>query len=461
MGSSHEANWDRLGEFVSEAMQLKGVPGVALGILHKGETRAAGFGVTNVDHPLPVTDETLFQIGSNTKTFTGTLIMQLVEMGKIDLDATVRTYVPEFKVADETVSAQATIRHLLTHVGGWTGDFFHDTGPGGDAMQKYVAEMADLEQLAPLGTVWSYNNSGFYLAGYIIERVTGKSYEAALKDMVLEPLGMQHSFFDPGDVITHRFAVGHNVGPQGAMVARPWPLPRAAWPAGGIACDVHDLLRYSGFHMGDGTIKDGAPSKDGEQLLKAETLSLMQTPQTTVWNDATRGLSWALQDVDGTRLVFHGGGTMGQVSQMMLIPAHEFAIVVFTNADQGGFITQEAVRWALQEYLDVKMPKPEPIEASEEELAAFVGTYSRPMMDIETGMLGGRLIAQMTYKAGFPSKDSPPPPPPPPVTLGLCEKDRLIILDGMMKDMTADVIRNADGSIGWIRAGGRIHKRQG
>ena len=453
MDDQNEARFESLSAFVEEKMTKWGIPGLAMGVLHRGEMTTAGFGVTNVDHPLPVTDETLFQIGSITKTFTGTAVMRLVEMGKVDLDATVRTYVPDFKVADETVSAQATIRHLLTHMGGWTGDFFHDTGPGGDALQKYVTEMADLKQLTPMGTAWSYNNSGFYLAGYVIERVTGKSYEAALKELVLEPLGMQHSFFDPGDVITHRFAVGHNVGPEGTVVARPWPLPRAAWSAGGITCHVHDLLRYGNFHMGDGT------TKHGTQVLKVESLLLMQTTQATVWKNETWGLSWALRDIDGTRLVSHGGGTVGQISQLMLIPEHKFVLAVFTNANQGGFITQEVVRWALEEYLGVKMPKPEPIEASEEELAAFVGAYSRPMMDIELGMLGGRLIAQMTYKAGFPSKDSPVPPPPPPMTLAMCEKDRLIVLDGPMKDGTVEAIRRPDGSIGWLRAG-RIHTRQ-
>ena len=101
MGVNHDANWEQLGEFVARVMDEKDVPGVAVGILHKGETATAGFGVTNMDHPLPVTDETLFQIGSITKTFTGTAIMRLAEMGKLELDAMVRTYVPDFNVRDE------------------------------------------------------------------------------------------------------------------------------------------------------------------------------------------------------------------------------------------------------------------------------------------------------------------------------------------------------------------------
>lgn len=454
MSDNHEANWDRLVEFVATIMKKKNVPGVAVGILHQGETRTAGFGVTNVDHPLSVTDETLFQIGSITKTFTGTAIMRLVEMGKLDLEATVRTYVPDFKVVDEAAADQATIHHLLTHMSGWVGDFFDDTGGGDDALAKYVAGMAELEQLAPVGAVWSYNNAGFSLAGYIIEVVTGKSYQAILKELVLEPLNLEHSYFDPGEVITHRFVVGHTSGEDGAQVARPWPLPRSAYPAGGIVCHVQDLLRYARFHLGDGT------TKDGTQLLKLESIAQMQSPQVAVWGDEQWGLTWSINEINGTRQLSHGGGTMGQISLLALIPEHDFAIAILTNANQGGTVTREVSRWALKHYLDLEVSDPEPIEASEEELVAYVGRYSRPFAEMELGLLGGKLVAQITYKGGFPTKDTPPPPPPPPASLAMCEQDRLLVLNGPFKDAKADIIRQADDSIGWIRVGGRIHRRE-
>jgi CubicO group peptidase (beta-lactamase class C family) len=188
-GGTAPAAWQELNAFVQSQMAAAQVPGVAVGILHQGEVLAAGFGVTNVDHPLPVTDTTLFQIGSITKTFTGTLIMRLVEEGKLDLDAPVRRYVPDFWVQDEDAAARVTLRHLLTHLAGWQGDYFLDTGSGDDALAKYVAAMADLPQNTPVGQHWSYNNAGFYLLGHVIERVTGQSFEQVLQTMVLEPLG--------------------------------------------------------------------------------------------------------------------------------------------------------------------------------------------------------------------------------------------------------------------------------
>jgi CubicO group peptidase (beta-lactamase class C family) len=416
--------WEQLCEYTEKTRQEKKVPGVVVGVFHDGNVQTAGFGVTNLDHPLDVTAETLFQIGSITKTFTGTLIMKLVEDGLIDLGATVRTYLPDFKVANSDVSEGVTIWHLLTHTSGWFGDFFLDTGPGDDAGSKYVTEIADLEQLAPMGKIWSYNNAGFYLAGHIIEVVTGKSYQEALREMVLEPLGLEHTNFDPGDVITHRFACGHS---------------------------VHDLLAYARFHMGDGKGGKGV-------LLRKDSLAQMSTPQATVWKKECWGLTWAVNDTYETRLVSHGGGTMGQVSQLILAPQKAFAVAVFTNADEGGQVTLDVTRRALKEYIGIEITDPDQMDVEEDVLAQYAGSYSRPFMDIHLGILGGRLIGQVIPKMGFPAKDSPPPPVPPPFTVGLCEDDRLIVLDGPNKSGKAEIIRKEDGSIGWLRFG-RIHKR--
>jgi CubicO group peptidase (beta-lactamase class C family) len=445
MGDNADEKWDQLSKLAGEIMEKQSVPGVVVGILYEGEVRAAGFGVTNVDHPLPVTAETLFQVGSITKTFTVTAMMRLVEMGKLDLEATVRTYVPGFKVADEAVSSQVTVRHLLTHTAGWFGDYFLDTGAGDDAMARYVSEMAELEQVTPQNALWSYNNAGFYLAGHIIELVTGQRYEEVLQELVLEPLALARTFFDPGDVMTHRFAVGHRVGDEGAEVARPWPLPRAAYPAGGITCSVDDLLRYAGFHMGDGA------TEEGTRLLTPASLSLMQTTQTTIWGDETFGLGWFLKAVDGADQVGHGGGTTGQISLLVLVPEHKFAIAVFTNADRGSFVTDEVTGWAMKHYLGAEIAEPEPIETSEEALAAFAGRYDNPFAEIELGILGGQLVAQLLFKRGFPSEEAPIPPPPPPMTLTACEKDRLLVLDGPSKGNTIHAGRKADGSVDWLR----------
>ena len=161
-------------KIVSEMKRLE-VPGVAIGIWHAGKEWAEGFGITNVEHPLPVTPDTLFQTGSISKTFTGTMMMKLTEEGKVDLDAPVKKYLPNFKVQDQDVTEKVTVRHLLTHMGGWVGDYFNDFGNGEEALDKMVQDIAKLPQVQPMGTIWSYNNTGFNVASRIIEVVTKKN----------------------------------------------------------------------------------------------------------------------------------------------------------------------------------------------------------------------------------------------------------------------------------------------
>ena len=142
------------------------------------------------------------------------------------------------------------MRHLLTHTGGWYGDYFADPSRGDDALERILPELAELPQLAPLGQIWSYCNSGFYIAGRVIEVLTGRPFESAARELVLEPLGMSSSFFFSEEVLSHRFAVGHRDEDGQTIVARPWALARAASVAGGITSNVRDLLRYARFHLG-------------------------------------------------------------------------------------------------------------------------------------------------------------------------------------------------------------------
>src|SRR5215212_4108115 len=151
-GRGADALFVELDDFVVHRMAALKVPGVAIGVIAGDREHATGFGVTNVDHPLPVDTDTRFQIGSTTKTFTGTTIMRLVEQGKLDLGAPVRTYLPEFRGADPEVSGAVQLRHLVTHTAGWYDPaVLPETGDGDDALARLVAGMTDRSQIAPLG----------------------------------------------------------------------------------------------------------------------------------------------------------------------------------------------------------------------------------------------------------------------------------------------------------------------
>jgi len=439
---------------IPDAMAKHKVPGVVLGIVCEGREFMKGFGVTSVRHPVPVDEKTLFQIGSTTKTFTATAVMRLVEDGKLVLDEPIRTYLPDFTMRDSEVTTRLTMHHLLTHTGGWDGDFFPDTGNGDDALARYVKLMADLPQVTPLGSIFSYNNAAFSLAGRVIEAVTGKTYEASLNDLVLAPLGLKHSFLFPTDVMTHSFAVGHMTIADKTIVLRPWQLTRACGPAGGISASMIDQLRYARFHMGDGTTEDGA------RILTPESIAMMQTPGSAGWLDIKIGLAWMTHDIGGLRRVFHGGETYGQVSAFTMTPVRQFGLALATNSMDGGLFNLEVTKGLVAKFLGNEEPELIEIPMTPSQLAEYSGRYTRSQGgDIEVKTEAGKLIMQPYPKGGFPIADTPPGPTPPPFQVGLIAEDRIAMVDPPIKDIQAEFIRGSDGSIAWLRWGARIFAR--
>jgi CubicO group peptidase (beta-lactamase class C family) len=447
----------QLHQQIQEAMHRYHVPGVSFGVLWDGQQHTAGFGVTNVDVPGPVTPETLFQIGSITKTVTATAIMRLVEQGALALDTPIRAYLPDLRLADASVTEQVTLRHLLTHTSGWEGDLVLtlNTGRGDDALARLVARMSELEQVAPLGAVWSYNNSGFMLAGRVIEAVTGKPYETAVADLALRPLGMTHAFLLPEDVMLHSFAVGHQVIGERAEVARPWPLFRNANSAGGISTSVGDLLRYARFVMGDGHTPAGEP------FLTRETLQLMQTPQVRADQTNQVGLAWFIQDIEGVRLVGHDGGTNGQIARLLCAPDRGFAFVALTNASRGGELTLETTRWALKHFLGIAEPEPVYQTRDAEQLAEYAGRYVTPLSIVEISTQDGRLLLVGRDSDKVREFIENPPPPDPPVAVAFYGSDQIVATEGPLKDeLKGEFLRDPNGRIIWLRIGGRVHRRE-
>jgi CubicO group peptidase (beta-lactamase class C family) len=453
LSSRHDERFQGIYELAEAEMKRLPIPGAVLGILFDGAETITPFGVTSLENPLPVSEDTLFQIGSITKPFLATAVMRLVEQDRLELDAPIRTYLPDLKLADESVAARVTLRHLLTHTGGWVGDYFNDFGPGEDALAKMVAKLAELPQLTPLGEVWSYNNSGFYLAGRVIEAVTGSNFEAAIKELVLDPLGMHMSFFFTDDVITHRVAIGHEVVDRKPKVARPWAIGRAAHPAGGIICNVRDLFRFARFHMGDGT----AP--DGNRLLARASLEQMQTPLFPSTGISSIGLSWSVTMLDGTKMISHGGGTNGQSTDLRIVPSRQFAVAVFTNSDEGDQLCDEIANAAMKAFTGLTIPEAIPIDIPVDKLQVFVGRYDSASDICEIYLKDGGLVLQYIPKGGFPTPESPAPQAPPPVRMGIYAEDRVITLDEPLKNVRGEFLRNPDGSIAWLRLGGRIHAR--
>jgi CubicO group peptidase (beta-lactamase class C family) len=441
-------------ETTRAAMDRLRVPGVAVGILLDGEEITEGFGVTSVENSLPVDPTTLFQIGSITKTFTATAVMQLVEQGKLDLDVSIRTYLPRLRLADEDVAARVTLRHALTHVGGWPGDLFADCGPGDDAIARMLEKLVELPQLTPLGRVWSYNNVAFCLAGRAIEVVTGLPFERAIQTLVLDPLELDRTFFFAADAISHRCAIGHVSFDEGPRVARPWTIGRSTHPFAGLISCVRDLLRWAQFHLGDGTVPSGA------RLLRPETLSAMQSsmgPAEALGE--TIGITWRIGEVAGIRLVGHGGSWCNQMSVFRMAPERRFAVAVLTNSHRGAELHGEVVTSALRHYLGAVPGEQRYLSLTPDQLRAYAGRYNALIDDAQLSVSNGNLILE-TVRRGNALGTHPEAPPPPAVRLAFRAEDNVVGLDPPMKGNRGEFLRHPDGSIAWLRWGGRIHARQ-
>ena len=388
---------DALPDYVEATAATFGIPGVAVGVWADGREDYACLGMTSVDNPLPVDRDTLYVLGSVTKTYTATALMRLAAAGQIELDAPVRRYVPELMLADERTAAEVTVMNLLNHTSGLGWDTLTDTGEGDDALASFVPKLAGLELVAPLGTRASYSQAGYSLLGRVIEKILGVPYEKAVASLIFEPLGLSHSFFAAGDVLTRRFAVGHNRGEDGAMsVARLWKGPRYRNAGGGLASSVADQLRWARFHLGDGRAQSGA------QVLPAEMLHRMKEPTAALrgsnLGDAI-GIGWFLRDVDGVRTVGHGGSANGQFAELLTVPERNFAVVSLSNAGPDGIpFNQAAVRWALQTYLGVTERDPQPLPYDQARAREVAGHYENDAMDLTLGIDGTVLTLAIDIK---------------------------------------------------------------
>src|SRR5579864_7181095 len=197
------ANWTtRLGELARQAR----VPGAVLGIWADGQETVAACGVLNRATGVRVSTDSVFQVGSITKLWTATMIMQLIDAGLLSLDTTVAQALPGLRLGSPDLADQVTVAHLLTHTSGIDGDIFTDTGRGDDCLERYVELLAEAAQNHPLGATWSYCNSGFSLLGRLIEKVTGKTWDAAMRERLFTPLGLARTVTLPEEAILHAAA---------------------------------------------------------------------------------------------------------------------------------------------------------------------------------------------------------------------------------------------------------------
>jgi CubicO group peptidase (beta-lactamase class C family) len=455
--SASTARFDALAALAEAKMKEYGAPGVALGVIADGKETSRGLGVINVEDPMPVTEHTVFPIASISKTFTATAMMRLVEQRKVDLRAPVRTYLPDFRVRDDAASRDVTVWHLLTHLGGWEGQI---SAPdrGTETLKNFVGSITDLMQVAPPGKAWSYNNAGFSIAGRVIEVVTGTPINRAMRDLVFQPLGLEHAGTTAGEFIVQRFAAGHMTREGKTTLQRPFAASTSV-TAGGVGLCITDLLAYARFHMGDGT------AANGERVLKRDSLEQMRTVQAhKQGTDDDIGLAWHIRQVGPIRTFGHGGTLGAHILLLEIVPERNFAIAILTNANTGWRLIQDVERDALKSYLGATyapnqaiahrglvetLPSAQPL-AQQPDPTPYLGSYTRPSNSYVVRAESGKLFVQDRPTGGGTPRESP---------VAFYGPDRVLVTDGPDRGQSMEFVRDDTGRVNWIRVVGRVAVR--
>jgi CubicO group peptidase (beta-lactamase class C family) len=390
---------DELKARVDELIAEHNVPGAQLALLDGDEIVETAAGVLSIRTGCPVTTDALFLPGSIGKLYTATLVLMLVDEGKVDLDTPIRAYLPDFRVKDARAAEIVTVRNALSHTSGFDGDHFTDTGRGDDALRLYVDGCADLPQIADPGKIWSYSNSSYSILGRIVEVLTGRTFEENLRERIFAPLGLEHSVSFAEEALVHPTAVGHEPDPEDAsrrIIATPWGLGRAFGPMGSaLVASAGDVLRFTKLHL------DGGVAPDGTRLLSEKLVAAMQEEQIGLVDDILGrawGLGWILDRWGEVDVIGHDGNSIGQNAFMRVAPKERFGFCLQTNVGSALLLYRELANWLFGERFGVG-PRPD-AEALDDlavsDPARYTGVYEREGLRLEVNADGGgRLLANV------------------------------------------------------------------
>lgn len=334
------------------------------------------FGQANLELNVPMQPQIIFRIGSITKQFTAIAILQLMEQGKLNLQDEITKFIPDYP----THGHKITVEHLLTHTSGIKS--YTDMKEFGDIIQKNMKpeELISFFKNQPMdfapGTQWNYNNSGFFLLGYIIEKVSGKTYPDYVEQVFFKPLGMTNSYYGNDEKLIKNRAAGYEPGKDGIQNASPMSMT-LPYAAGSIQSTVEDLWKW---HQAVHAYK----------LVKKETLEKAFTPYKLTNGKATNyGYGWFLGDIQGSPTIEHGGGINGFLTSSIYLPKEDVFVAVFSNstAKSPDNVAAKLAAWTIDKPYNFKE-----ITLDENTLKSYVGVYENPesgqrIITLENGKL--------------------------------------------------------------------------
>ncbi|MBS1489491.1 MAG: serine hydrolase [Bacteroidetes bacterium] len=338
--SSHQID-----DLAARSMKAFNVPGIAVAVIKDGKViHAKGYGVRSLNTLQKVDEHTLFGIASNSKAFTAAALGMLVDEGKLKWDDKVRDYIPEFKLYSPFVTEEFTIRDLLTHRSGLglgAGDLMFFPDSSDFTIKDVIYNLRFLKAVSSFRSKYDYDNNLYIIAGEVVARVSGKSWDEFVEQHIMAPLGMKNSaasfdrLKDPSNVIDGHAPVNGKV----QVIAR--STIKVGHAAGGINSSIADLSKWVLLHLNHGKYGDNLSKK----LFSENVHEEMWTPQTIIpvrnpgpYNThfASYGLGFGLADVKGYKQVSHTGGLEGMVTQITMLPELNLGIIVLTNQQEGG-----------------------------------------------------------------------------------------------------------------------------
>jgi CubicO group peptidase (beta-lactamase class C family) len=333
-----------------------------------------GFGYRDREQGKPVTSDTLFHIGSLSKTFAAITVMQLVEQGLVNLDAPLSTYVPDFRLAPRYRDNVISVRSVLDHHSGIPGDVFNGLITAGKPDPGFrdwlVSALAAMPPERPVDTQWAYNNSGFVLLQNLVENVTHEDFDSYTQRTLFGPMAMTSSTFDDRKAsnarLTHNYSAAPPESGQPATL-----MPREyvnGWTAGSITSSANDMANYLRTLLAGGRGPDG-------RILRESTLNQMWTKQVSTPLDIgvlDAGLGFALRDFTmdwAGRVIWHDGATVWNLSMLKLLPDSDLGVFVSVNTAQPAGLSAVVAQRILSAAYTAKtgrpQPDPSPLPASE------------------------------------------------------------------------------------------------
>lgn len=357
------------------------VPGYLLGIAQGANRLVLAHGVANLNTGAPMTHDTAYLLGSITKIMTTTLLLRCVERGLVDLDQPATRYLPEFRLSPHGAADKILVRQLVDHTNGIDADLLMPpTGTGDADVATYMQAMRKCGVLFPPGTFMHYSNPGMTVAGRIVEVLTGKSFNAVLESEIFAPLGMQRSCTSPKQAILHRTAVGSQIDPSSgtARATEMFMLPESGAAAGATAIvTIDDLLVFGQTMLARGMAPNGtrilAASLANRMTQTSFDLQTVNVPPT--------GLGWMLSPIAGTTAWWHGGGSPGGASTLVVLPEQDLVIANFGNSTASIALHDAVIKTVLEDYLGRRLDLPFQPATTTLDAKRYVGSYASHQME--------------------------------------------------------------------------------